>query len=135
LGRAKKPILIFLMETKMIQRKVEFVRIKLGFDRVFVVHYKGKSGCLILLWNATTQVEIQNFNRRHINAVIKSKNDEPPWKFTGFYYHPVTAKRAEAWSLLRHLAKLCPEPWLCVDNFNEITSSSKKSSNTHVSNA
>jgi hypothetical protein len=52
-----------------------------------------KSGGLILLWNTASQVEIQNYSCRHINAVIKPSHGGSPWKFSGF---------------------LDPVPWLCV---------------------
>jgi hypothetical protein len=56
--RVKKPYLVFLMETKLLHRKVEAIRIKFGFDNVFVVDCKGKSGGLALLWNLDVQVAI-----------------------------------------------------------------------------
>jgi hypothetical protein len=38
-------------------------------------------------------------------------------------------KRPEAWSLLRCLSRLSPNPWFCIRNFNEIIlSTSEKSS-------
>jgi hypothetical protein len=55
------------METKLLQHKMEFVKIKLGFDKMFVVDCKGRSGGLVLLWKSTIQVDIQNYSRRHIS--------------------------------------------------------------------
>jgi hypothetical protein len=78
-------MLAFLMEIKMMQNTIAFLKIKLGFDHMFAVDRKGRSGCLILLWKSDIKVEVQNYNRRHINAMIEHSNDEPPWKFTGFY--------------------------------------------------
>lgn len=71
---------------------------------------------------------IQNFSRRHINAMVWCKPGAPPWKLIGFYGHPKAAKRGESWALLRHLSKLNLVPWLCLGDFNEITSASEKSS-------
>jgi hypothetical protein len=73
-------------------------------------------------------VEIQNFSRRHIIALIQRFPDEPVWKFTGFYGHSEVSRRAESWALLRHLATLSPVLWLCLGDFNDITSMGKKSS-------
>jgi exonuclease III len=126
--RDKRPHLVFLMETKMTQRKAEVVRIKLGFDNCFTVDCIGKSGGLMMLWRNTILVEIQNFSRQHINAVVQCNSDAPRWKITGFYWHPDVAKRGESWELLRYLARLSPEPWLCLGDFNEITTASEKSS-------
>jgi hypothetical protein len=110
------------METKMIQKQATTIRIKLCFDQCFVVDCHGKSGGLMLLWKDSSPVEIQNFSRRHINAVVRCKLDAPLWMLTGFYRHPEAAKRGEPWALLRHLSKLNSAPWLCLGDFNEITS-------------
>jgi exonuclease III len=76
LVRTKKPHLVFLIETKMMKNKVEFIRIKLGYDRMFVVDCKGRSGGLLLLWNSESHMEIQNFSRHHINAVVLNQSNE-----------------------------------------------------------
>lgn len=112
----------------MMQRKVDRVRSRLGFENCFVVDCKGKSGGLILLWRDSIQVDIYNYSRHHINAMIRCSKDAHQWKFTGFYGHPEAAKRKESWALLRYLASLSPEPWLCIGDFNEILSTSEKTS-------
>jgi hypothetical protein len=128
LVKMKKPQLVFLMETRLQQNKADQVRSNLGFDNCFVVGSRGKSGGLMLLWNSSSGVEIQNFSRRHINAVIQRFPDDLVWKFTGFYGHPEVGRRGESWALLRHLATLSPVPWLCLGDFNEIISMREKSS-------
>lgn len=90
------------------------LRVQLGFDYMFGVDCVGGSGKLALLWMKETGVEIQNFSRRHINATICSFMTDPPWKFTGFYGHLEASKRSEAWSLLRHIAQLDLDPWVCL---------------------
>jgi exonuclease III len=50
LVKEKKPDLVFLMETKMQNKKCDFIRIKLGFDYMFGVDSVGRSGGLLLLW-------------------------------------------------------------------------------------
>jgi hypothetical protein len=80
--RAKRPNLVFLMETKMLQKWAATVRIKLGFGHCFVVDCHGKGGGLMMLWKDDILVEIQNYSRCHINAVVRCKIDAPPWKLT-----------------------------------------------------
>jgi exonuclease III len=126
LVKQKKPILVFLMETKLRKEKMENVRCKLGFSSMFVVDSVGRSGGLALFWGEETCVTIQNFSQRHINGVIRISDSAMPWKFTGFYGHPDVAKRDEAWALLRYLAHLDPIPWMCIGDFNEIVENSEK---------
>jgi hypothetical protein len=118
------------METLLCNKKAEFFRIKLNFDYMFVVDRVGRSGGLILLWNAHTNVTIHNFSRRHINAIVTTGRNGTPWKFTGFYGHPVTAKRYESWGLLCHLSRLLPMLWLCMRDFNEIVNLSELKGST-----
>jgi exonuclease III len=108
LVKEKKPRLVFLMETKMINKKIEFLRYKLGFDQIFVVDSVGRSEGLALLWHDELQLSIQNFSRRHINVMITRKNDGVEWKFSGFDGHPNAAKRREAWAIMRHISLLSP---------------------------
>jgi hypothetical protein len=93
-----------------------------------MVDRKGHSGGLFLLWQSEWQVSIQNYSIRHINAVINMGSSGIPWKFMGFYGHPVAAKRHKAWSLLRCLASMSPITWLCLGDFNKITLGAETSS-------
>lgn len=71
-------------------------------------------------------MEIQNFSRHHINAVVKMETINQSWKFSGFYGHPEVGKRKEAWNLLCHLRSFTPTAWLCVGDFNETVNDSEK---------
>ncbi|XP_059434865.1 uncharacterized protein LOC132167846 [Corylus avellana] len=126
LVKQKKPVLVFLMETKLRKDRMESIRCKLGFLSMFVVDSVGRSGGLTLFWGEEICVIIQNFSQRHINGVIKISERDTPWKFTGFYGHPQVAKREEAWALLQYLAHLAPSPWVCIGDFNEIVESLEK---------
>jgi exonuclease III len=114
LVRTKKPSLVFLMETKQSRNYMKTVKVKLGFEVVFVVDCIGKSGGLALLWNTESNVIVQNFSRRHINATVYNVNSGIEWKLTGFYGNPKTARRSESWAFLRFLSKSAPFPWLCM---------------------
>jgi endonuclease/exonuclease/phosphatase family metal-dependent hydrolase len=65
-------------------------------DGMFVVDCVRRSGGLVLLWKEEVQVTIQNYSRRHINAIIKLDRDGVELKFTGFYGHLEVARRKEA---------------------------------------
>ncbi|XP_059436727.1 uncharacterized protein LOC132169767 [Corylus avellana] len=124
--KEKKPSFLFLMETISNKKRMERLRVKLGFEGLFVVEPVGKSGGLALFWKVAEELEIQNYSRRHINAIVKMSDNEVPWKLTGFYGHPDPTKRMESWSLLSHLKFFAPVPWLCVGDFNEIAHQSEK---------
>lgn len=102
--KEKSPSLVFLMETKLTQHKAGFLKTRLGFDNIFIIDCRGRSGGLILLWNSSSNVTILNFSQSHINVEIKSSGNGLVWKLTGFYGHPDPAKGLEASSLLKFLS-------------------------------
>ena len=75
---------------------MEVIRSQLGFDGLFVVDPMGKSSGLALLWREVEEIEIQNFSRRHINAIVKNTTTGVQWKLTGFYGHLEWNKRKES---------------------------------------
>jgi hypothetical protein len=124
--KEKKPSFLFLMETINDKRLMERLRVKLGFAGLFAIDPVGRSGGLALLWREGKELEIQNYSRRHINAIVRRSDDGPRWKLTCFYGDPDSAKRKEAWALLKHLKTFSPDAWLCVGDFNEITHQGEK---------
>ena len=112
--KEKKPSFLFLIETISHKSRMKWIRVKLGFAGMFVVEPVGRSGGLALLWKEEHALEIQNYSRWHINAIVMRSKEGAPWKLTGFYGNPKSALRNESWSLLRHFKKISPQPWLCV---------------------
>jgi endonuclease/exonuclease/phosphatase family metal-dependent hydrolase len=126
LVKEKRPNFLFLMETKRNKIKMEVIRSQLGYAGMFVVDPVGKSGGLALLWRVVEEIEIQNYSRRHINAIVTNLTTGVQWKLTGFYGHPEWNKRKESWDLLQHLQSYSPMAWVCIGDFNEIVEQSEK---------
>lgn len=124
--KEKKPRFVFLMETLSKQKKMELIRCRLEFERLFVVNPVGRSGGLALLWKEAPDLEIFNYSRSHICVVAKDAKGNSSWQFTGFYGNPNSARRGESWALLNHLKTFLPLPWLCAGDFNEIVEQSEK---------
>jgi hypothetical protein len=105
---------------------MEKVRCRIGYDSLFVVDPVGRSGGLALFWKKFVNVEIFNYSRFHIQALVKDDDGNAFWKLTGFYGHPSRDKRRDSWSLLKFL-KYCPSlPWCCFGDFNEIVEQREK---------
>ncbi|XP_042939538.1 uncharacterized protein LOC122274575 [Carya illinoinensis] len=126
LVKDKCPSLVFLMETKCSKARIETVKRCIKFDSCLVVDSKGSSGGLAMLWKDDVKVQLFNFSRWHISVYVKTSANETPWMLTGFYGHPMTSKRAQSWALLRVLKPTAPTAWMCIGDFNEITSQSEK---------
>lgn len=80
---------------------------------------------MVLFWKNFVKLEVVDSHRNYIDAVING-GMEDVWRFTGFYGKPDTARRGEAWDKLRSLNRGRNIPWLCVRDFNEITSQDEK---------
>lgn len=116
----KKPDLVFLIETKLRNSRMQVIRRKLKFSGMLTVDPVGKSEGLALLWRDPVVVDIINYYVRHICARVSLTGSEEPLKFTGFYGNPDCGARADSWSILRHLLTFSPQEWLCLGDFNKI---------------
>lgn len=124
--KEKRPKLLFLMDTKLQNKRMQRLKYQLGFPGMFTVDPIGRSGGLALFWQNSEEVAIQNFSLRHINATVTLMGSNFSWKFTGFYGNPNRALQDSSWRLLSYLSQLRPEAWLCLGDFNEIADPTEK---------
>ena len=54
------------------------------------------------------------------------RSGDRKWRFTGFYGHPETSRRSEAWTLLSCLSSHSDLPWVCMGDYNELMFASEK---------
>ena len=120
-GRKEDPSIVFLMETQLELRNLEFLRVRLGMCGCFGVERHGYGGGLALLWNSSIALHIQSYSNHHIDANVLHENGMR-WRVTGFYGHPKSAMRVHSWALLRQLHRSRSMPWFVMGNFNEFTS-------------
>ena len=114
------PILVFIIETKLVVSEMEDIKSKLDRQQGLVVPSIRRGGGLALLWRRSTKVDVQTFSPHHIDAIVTEVHNNRTWRFTGFYEHPETSKREESWRLLEELSTRSNLPWLCMGDFNEI---------------
>ncbi len=106
-------ILVFLTETRLELKNLEFLRRKLGMYRSWGVERSGTRGGLAILWKEEIQVTVQSSSVAHIDATFRVIGITG-WHFIGFYGHPETAKRGDSWILLKRLQQYDDMPWLVV---------------------
>ena len=99
---AKDPSIMFLAETwadEAKAKKKKKIKRDLDFVNMFFVPRINRGGGLALYWWSLIDVNVDNFSKNHIDAIInKGKDDD--WRFTSFYGEPTTHLRHESWSLL-----------------------------------
>uniref|UniRef100_A0A2N9H5H6 CCHC-type domain-containing protein n=1 Tax=Fagus sylvatica TaxID=28930 RepID=A0A2N9H5H6_FAGSY len=113
LCKKEGPNIVFLMETRLPVRSLEWLRVRLGMRACLGVERNGigTGGGLALLWDSTLQINIQSYSPHHIDADVVQPGGLT-WRLTGFYGHPERTMRSRSWNLLRHLHALQARPWL-----------------------
>jgi hypothetical protein len=124
--KEKKPSFLFLMETISKRKKLDWLRVRLGFEGMFVVDPVGRSGGLALFWKEGTGLG----NSELLSATHQCRHQwnghEQELETHRILWQPNTSKRDESWDLMRILKQFSPRPWLCVGDFNEITDQHEK---------
>ena len=126
LVKKEGPNLVFLMETRLCVRSLEWLRVRLRMCGCLGVDRHGQGGGLALLWDSSVTVNIDSYSDSHINAEV-IQVDGIHWRLTRFYGHPERALRNRSWTLLRHLSSLSDMPWMVIGDFNEIIRLDEKS--------
>ena len=126
LVQAKAPAFVFLAETLADEVRLNYVKERIRFDHKHFVPRVTRGSGLVLYWRNDIEVEVISSSLNHIDVII-NKSSVSAWRFTRFYGEPETHKRHESWDLLRRLYGHNSLPWLCADDFNEVTKQSKKS--------
>ena len=123
---SEDPILIFLMETKLVIAELDVIKEGLKRTQGLVVPSKRRSGGLALLWKQDLNVSVQSFSKSHIDTIINQNDGSQSWRFTGFYGNPDTSKREESWLLLKSFSSINTLSWVCIRDFNELMHSREK---------
>ena len=121
-----KPKIVFLMETKSKIKWMEKIKNRIDFGNGLIVPNKGRSGGVALLWTREVNLDISSYSGNHIDAIVRETECNFKWRITGFYGHLETHWRYESWCLLAFLHSQYQLPWLCLGDFNEILSITKK---------
>ncbi|KAA3479379.1 expansin-A1-like [Gossypium australe] len=124
--KQQHPQLVFLMETKLDQKRMERVRRRCGFTNGIDIEAEGSRGRLCLAWKGDIDVIIKSNSKWHIDAMVGGENGQDDWRFTGFYGSPYLKDNNIAWDVLRRLSHENLHPWLVAGDFNEILFSFEK---------
>ena len=77
LVKTYRPSILFLSETKMVDRKAMNFMWSLGYSSSFVVSSEGLSGGLALFWSLPYSVSLKGFNSHCIDVIVSSDDLAP----------------------------------------------------------
>ena len=118
--KAKKPILVFLMEMKANLGKVKGIQNKLELTQGILVLSDDWSGGLEMIWKEGSDIRYKSCSKSHIDVVVHGEFGKLPWRATSYYGKLDANKRYISWKLLESLKEQCDMPWVVFRNFNEI---------------
>ena len=117
---AQDPLVMFLAETWLDKARLEEIKMRFKFEGLMEVLRTGRGGGVAILWKKECDFSIDTYSHNHMDGIV-NKGKEEEWRFIGFYGEPDTRNRNESWAKLRRLKSKYTLPWLCVEDFNEIT--------------
>ena len=123
--RFEAPQVLFLMETRLSDKDLEWLRCRLGFVSCLGVDRIRTGGRLALFWSNDIKVSAISYSTFHIDAMVADE-EGTSWRFNGFYGNPVTSNHFRSWQLLRSLHTQSSVSWLVMEDFNEITNQREK---------
>lgn len=130
--KQKKPIFVFLMETKPTSSEFAPLLGKLGFEFSHIIDcdlsHGGRRGGLCLLWDPAMDIHIKSSSAHHIDTLVCTSPDHPHWRLTDVYGWPDEQEKYLSWQLFRDLNAEGSQDleWLCLGDLNEILFSHEK---------
>ncbi|KAF9620092.1 hypothetical protein IFM89_010742 [Coptis chinensis] len=120
------PDVLFLVETKLLYKKLKHVQNKLKYPQVFAVDPVGRSGGLAVLYKDNISFSVVDGNKNAISGTFLNYLSNVSWHVSFIYGDPVAYKRIVVWNYLRDLRNVLSRPWLILGDFNAISSLSEK---------
>ncbi|KAF7843116.1 reverse transcriptase [Senna tora] len=122
-----KPSVVFLMETRMKEKKMEKVRRKCcELENSFYVDAVGKSGGLAVWWSGDVTFSHINGSKNIIHGLMNAKHLEGPCYVSFVYGAPIKKEKVGVWNRLRRLKPLDDMAWFSLGDFNDILSNAEK---------
>ena len=106
------------METKISAKRVESLKLLLGFAGCFAVSSAGLSGGIGMVWSGELDAELMNYRSGHIDMMVRKKcNGAKQWRVTGLYGAPIVEDRHHSWRFMRTLYAIQHDAWMCIGDF------------------
>lgn len=130
-----RPSIIFLMETRNKENKLESLRRSLKFQHCFYVNPVGLSGGLALWWNSNISLSVDHASNNVVHTTCVSLLNSKKWATSFIYGSPTVDLKEEVWDYIRDIAFINSGPWFCIGDFNDIAEAKEKFGGTIPSTA
>lgn len=124
--KAHTPVIVFLMETRASEGRVENVRRRLKFKNMFCVEAVGRSGGLCIFCGDDMDIQIFSSSQNIIHTSVLIKKSGIHFACSFIYGNHTFQQRRGLWSTLLDCQRDREEAWCCVGDFNEVLSHFEK---------
>ncbi|KAL7212909.1 hypothetical protein ACSBR2_015580 [Camellia fascicularis] len=121
-----RPTVVFLMETKNKEARLERIRRGLHFPNKCYVNPEGLSGGLALWWSDSVHLDIRFTSRNLIKGSFLNSFSHCSLSVLFVYAPPQKGLRRCFWSMFERMIHDNQYPLLCIGDFNEIGSTWEK---------
>lgn len=125
--RKYRPTVVFLMETKSRNNRMERVRRSCNYQHGFCIPPIGTAGGLCLWWDTNINLEILSFSQNFIDTKVSDMTTGTQGRATWVYGTPYREEKEIFWNILELELQPMNLPWFCGGDFNEILWSFEKS--------
>lgn len=126
LCKAHTLAIVFLMETRAPEGRIENVRSRLRFKNMLCVEAIGRSGGLCLFWSDEVSIQIFSSSQNIIHTSILIKKTGTYFDCSFVYGNPTFQQRRDLWSRLFGCQIGKEQAWCCLGDFNEVLSHFEK---------
>ncbi|KAJ1394661.1 Endonuclease/exonuclease/phosphatase superfamily [Sesbania bispinosa] len=120
LSSKHRPTIVFLMETRAKEGKLNRLKRLTKLQHLFCVEPDGLSGGLALFWDNSVEVEIISSTTNIIHAAITDKDSAHYWETSFVYGNPIPSHRRSLWNDLAHYHFHRKMPSTLLGDFNEM---------------
>ncbi|CAB4316762.1 unnamed protein product [Prunus armeniaca] len=124
--RLHTPDIVVLLETKTRRHRYEYLKRQLGMEFLFAVEPRGLSKGLCMFWRDFQQVELIKYADFYIEALLYDPDLQLKWRFFAIYASIDDHTHNGQWRILSDRIRRCPEPCLCLGDFNDILEATEK---------
>ncbi|TYJ00813.1 hypothetical protein E1A91_A13G111100v1, partial [Gossypium mustelinum] len=119
------PDIIFLSKKRMKANNFQRVRNRCRMQNGLDMSAEGRSGGPALTWKEGVDVNIQNYSKYHIDALVRYENNKSV-RFTGFYGDANPSLRNSSWNMVRRIGGMVGKDWIVGGDFNAILNDAEK---------
>ena len=121
------PDLVIISETRIAKENTLKICENLPYNAAEIVEPIGLSGGILILWNSGV-ISFTTIRKefRALHGIVEVISSSQKFALTAIYASTVHKNRLELWKVLEDIASIIDIPWLCIGDFNEITSLNEK---------